>query len=237
MSVLAGHFSDHLKELRRRVLVSFVAIVLASLLAYVFSETLVAFCLRPLRQAYPDLVSLIYTNLTEAFVSYLKLSVLVGLLAAFPVLCYQFWMFVAPGMMGREKRLLLAIVFWGSALFAAGASFAYFAVLPEILGFLMNFAGERLQPLPKLGAYLTFVARTSLAFGLAFEIPFLMTVAGRTGLVGDGYFALHRKYYYLAILVLSFLLTVGDVFSAVLLAFPLFALYEAGLVAVKVFGR
>ncbi len=237
MNVLNGHFAEHLVELRRRVLVSFVAIGVFSATAYYFSEPIARFFMAPLFHAHPALAKLVYTNLTEAFISYLKVSLLVGVLVSFPVLLYEIWMFVAPGLHKHERRVARQVVFWATLLFAAGVAFAYFVVMPQALSFLLGFAGEGLEPLPKLDAYLTFVVRASLAFGLAFEIPFLMVVASRTGLVAGGYFVRQRKYFYLIILVLSFLLTVGDVFSTVLLAVPLFALYEAGLLVVRMFSR
>jgi len=235
MTVLAGHFSSHLAELRHRVLVSFLAIVAFTATAYAFSDHITRFFMAPLLKGHPALAKLVYTNLTEAFVSYLKISLLVGLMASFPVCCYQVWMFISPGLHRHERQMARHVVFWGTTLFTGGVVFAYFVVLPEVLSFLLSFASDRLTPLPKLDSYLTFVARTSLAFGLSFEIPFLMVMAAKTGIVARGYFAKRRKYFYLAIVVLSFLLTVGDVVSTALLALPLFGLYEAGILISRPF--
>ena len=113
--------------------------------------------------------------------------------------------------------------------------FAFFVVLPEALSFFLHFSSENLIPLPKFGGYLTFVARTCFAFGLAFEIPFLMVMASKSGLVSSRYFSRKRKYFYGVIVVLAFLLTAGDIFSAALLAFPLIFLYEAGVAVIRVF--
>ncbi len=237
MTALTGYFGSHLEEMRRRVLISFVAIFVATVVAYVFSDNIARFFMAPLTKAQPDLAKLVYTNLTEAFVSYLKVSLLVGLAASFPILCLQLWLFIAPGLHKHEKRFAIQVVFWGTALFGGGVAFAYFVVMPEILSFLLSFVDDQLTPLPKLDSYLTFVARTSLTFGLAFEIPFLMVMAAKAGLVGQTYFKAKRKYYYIAIVVLSFLLTVGDILSAVLLALPLFCLYEAGIFFSKLFGK
>ncbi len=235
MTVLAGHFSGHLRELRNRVLVSFLAILVATLIAYAFSEQLVRFLMVPLIQGHPNLAKLVYTNLTEAFVSYLKISLLAGLMVGFPVCCYELWMFIAPGLHQHERRMARTVVFWATALFAGGVVFAYLVVLPRTLAFLLSFAGEQLEPLLRLDAYLTFVARTSLAFGLAFEVPFLMVMSAKAGIVSKGYFSRQRKYFYLAILVLAFLLTAGDMLSAGLLAVPLFGLYEAGILISRPF--
>lgn len=236
-TVLSGYFSSHLQELRRRLLVSALAVMATSALAYFFADQLVRFFVSPLFNAHPGMGKLVYTNLTEAFVSYLKISLLVGIMGGFPIICYEFWMFITPGLHAHEKRGACRVVLWATGLFAGGIVFAYFVVLPEILGFLLGFANENLEAYPRLGNYLTFVARTALAFGLAFEIPFLMVMAARFGLVPKKYFSRKRKYFYLAILGLSFLLAVGDFLSTAFLALPLFGLYEAGVLLSGIFGK
>ena len=230
------HFRPHHEELRKRLIRSFLAITICTVVAYVFIDQIAGLCTRPLFLVAPDLKTLVYTKLTEAFISYIKLALLVGILASFPYLLYQVWMFVAPGLLDHEKRIARRIVFWATGLFAAGGLFAFFIVLPKTLAFFMSYAGTNLEPMPKLGLYLTFVARMVLAFAIAFEIPFLMVMASATGLVKQGHFAAKRKYFYIAIVVLSFLLTAGDVTATVLLSFPLFGLYEAGIIAGKVFS-
>ncbi|MDH5298058.1 MAG: twin-arginine translocase subunit TatC [Desulfobulbaceae bacterium] len=237
MSVLSAHFIEHLRELRQRLMVASVAVVLCTVVAYAFSEPIARFFMAPLFTAHPALAKLVYTNLTEAFVTYLKLALLVGLICSFPVVCYQLWRFVAPGLHKSEKWLAAKVVFWGSGLFAFGVLFSYFAVLPRMLVFLMNFAGPDLKAMPKIDAYVTFVARLALSFGLAFEIPFLMVAAAKAGVVSRRYFVEKRKYAYLGILILSFLLTVGDPFATVLLTLPLMVLYEAGILVMRIFLR
>ena len=178
-----------------------------------------------------------YTKLTEAFITYIKLSILVGIIVSFPVLIYQAWMFVAPGLLDHERRLARIIVFWATFLFIGGALFSFFIVLPEMLSFFMSYAGDNLEPMPKLGLYLTFVARMILAFGIAFEIPFLMFMTTRGGLVPKDYFRKNRMYFYIAIVVLAFLLTAGELTATVLLAFPLFGLYETGILSSRVLPK
>jgi len=236
MSSLLGHFSGHFEELRRRVLISFLAVLAAALVAYAFAEQIVRFLMVPMIKGHPQMARLVYTHLTEAFVAYLKVSLLVGLMAALPVCCYQLWMFISPGLLRHEKRLARQVVFWGTALFAGGVFFAWLVVLPELLTFLLGFATERLTPLPRLDAYLTFVARTILTFGLAFEIPFLMVMATRAGLVAKGYFARQRLYFSIAMAVLAFFLTMGDPVATLLLTVPLLLLYEAGILISRLFA-
>ena len=140
--------SGHLAELRQRLIVSFGAILLFSALSYFFAEPIARFFMKPLFSSQPELIKLIYTNLTEAFITYLKLSLLVGIIFSIPVLLYEIWMFVAPGLQANEKRTVLVIVFWATLLFSSGACFAFFIVLPRVLTFFMGFATPQLTPLP-----------------------------------------------------------------------------------------
>ena len=230
------HFRPHQDELRRRLVRCCLALTLTSSVAYAFKDRIAALCMQPLYLAYPKLGKLVYTNLPEAFLSYIKLSLLVGLLTAFPFVLYQIWMFVSPGLLEKEKALARRIVLWASLLFTAGAGFAFAIVLPRMLHYFLSYAGPNLQPMLKLGLYLTFTARMLLAFGIAFQIPFLMVMAMRAGLIGRDHFTRKRLYFYLAIVVLSFLLASGELTATVLLSLPLFALYEAGILAGRVFG-
>lgn len=236
MTPVAEYFTLHLRELRQRLLVSLLAVCGASLIAYLFAEQLTAFFMAPLFHAQPALRTLVYTNLTEAFVSYLHVALLVGVLASFPVCCYQGWMFVSPGLHPHERRLATRVVCWAGLLFVAGVAFGYFIILPAALSFFMSSAGEMLEPLPKLDYYLAFVARLSLAFGLAFEIPFLLVAAVKVELASERYFVAKRWAYYLGILMLAFLLAGGDLVAAGMAAAPLFALYEAGLLFIRFSG-
>jgi len=226
-------FRPHHLELRRRIVRIFLAVIACSCIAYIFSETIAAFLITPLYEATPLMKKLVYTNLPEAFIAYIKLSLLVGVAASFPIILYQSWSFIAPGLKKNEKRLAATVVFWGTLLFLLGAFFALFGVLPRMLVYFMSYASESLEPLPRLGKYLTFVIRTVLAFGLAFQIPFLMVMTGRAGLVTPHYFRTKRIYFYGAIIVLAFLLSAGDLMATVLLTIPLMLLYESGIVLMR----
>jgi len=230
-------FRPHHEELRQRLIRVFLVLVVSSAVAYGFSENIARFFMIPLFDASPYLEHLVYTNLPEAFLSYLKLSLLIGLLVSFPYTLYQIWMFIAPGLRGNEKSFAITVVFWATLLFGAGASFALFGVMPRMLHYFMSYGGENLEPLPKFGKYLTFVARTVLAFGLSFEIPFLMVMAGKANFVKAAYFRSKRPYFYGAIIFLAFLLTAGDFMATGLLAVPLFFLYEAGIFLTALFGK
>lgn len=230
-------FRPHHDELRKRMVRCFIALILCSIVAYYFSEQIAQFFIKPLFDASPLVYRLVYTNLPEAFVAYLKLAVLIGLMASFPYLLYQAWCFVAPGLHDHEKRLVGTVVFWSSLLFIGGGTFALFSVLPRLLIYFMSYAHPGLEPLPKLGLYLTFVARLIIAFGLAFQIPFLMVMTGKAGIVEAGYFRKKRLYFYAAIVLVAFLLSAGDLMATILLCFPLFGLYEAGIILTSIFGK
>ncbi len=234
MIAILEQFAPHHEELRKRLVWSFTVVFVFTVIAYLFIEPIAAICMRPLFYAYPELTNLIYTNLTEAFISYIKLAILVGIMVGFPFLLYQTWMFISPALRVHEKRIVIRIVLWSTLLFAGGALFAFFIALPRMLVFFMSYAGDNLQPMPKLGLYLTFVARMVLAFAIAFQIPFLMVMTVRSGLLSKNHFSKQRKYFYGAIVFLSFLLTAGEPTATVLLSIPMFALYEAGIIAGKV---
>jgi sec-independent protein translocase protein TatC len=230
-------FRPHHLEMRKRIIRIFLSIIAATAGAYVFAERIAAFFIAPLLKASPFIHKLVYTNLPEAFVSYLKLSLLVGILVSFPVILYQIWIFISPGLRSNEKKLAIIVVFWASLLFTGGGTFAFFVVVPRMLLYFMSYAGPNLEPLPQFGTYLTFIARTILAFGIAFQIPFLMVMAGRAGFVQALYFRRKRLYFYGVIVVLAFLLTAGEFIATGLLSLPLFALYEAGMFLTSLLGK
>lgn len=230
-------FRPHHDELRKRLVKVFISITLCTIVAYFFSEQIALFFIKPLFDASPLVYRMVYTNLPEAFLAYIKLALLVGIIASFPVLLYQVWSFIAPGLHDHEKKLAVTVVFWSSILFLSGAAFALYSVLPKMLTYFMSYANPGLEPLPKLGLYLTFVARTVMAFGLSFQIPFLMVMSGRAGIVKAQYFRDKRLYFYGAIVMLAFLLSAGDLMATGLLTFPLFALYEAGIFLTALFSR
>lgn len=230
-------FRPHHLELRKRLIVVFLTIIVSTAVAYIFAEQIAGLFISPLFAASPLVYKLVYTNLPEAFLAYIKLAFLVGIIVSMPVALYQLWVFISPGLRKDEKRLAVTIVFWATFLFSAGACFAFFVVLPKMLVYFMSYASEGLEPLPKLSLYLTFVARTILAFGISFQIPFLMVMAGKANFVQAAYFRRKRIYFYMAIVVLSFLLTAGDFMATALMAFPLFLLYEAGIFLSAIFNR
>ena len=230
-------FTSHLEELRRRLIICFIAVAVGFVASYGFKEQLFEILAHPLKLAMAKGDTLIYTNLPEAFFTYLKVAFLTGIGLASPVLIYQFWMFVAPGLYEKEKRLLLPIVFLSTLFFVGGALFGYFIVFPYGFQFFLGFATETIRPMPSMKEYMGFAAKLLLAFGLVFELPLVITFMARLGLVTVPFLKRNRKYAILLFFVGSAILTPPDVVTQIMMALPLMLLYEISIIGAKIFGR
>ncbi|MFQ6007592.1 MAG: twin-arginine translocase subunit TatC [Candidatus Zixiibacteriota bacterium] len=226
-------FLDHLEELRRRLLKSIVAVVVMALVAFYFSEELMSFLVTPLGD-----IKLHVTEVTGSFYAYLKVSLVAGVVAASPIVFYQLWAFIAPGLYQHEKARVLPLVLVSTILFLIGASFCYLVVLPFSLKFLIGFSGDLLSPIITVGSYLTFAGILMLAFGVGFEMPVVAYFLGRVGLISSRFLAKGRRYAIVLILIIAAVLTpTPDVATQLMLAGPLYLLYEVSIILVKVTGR
>ena len=230
-------FTAHLEELRNRLIVSFVAVGIGFVLSYGFKEQIFKILTRPLISVLGEGDKLIFTGLPEAFFTYLKVSLLSGIMLAAPVVIYEFWMFVAPGLYKKERRLLFPAVFLSSVFFVGGALFGYFIVFPFGFKFLLGFASETIRPMPSMKEYLGFSAKLLLAFGLVFELPLVITLLAKLGLVTVDFLKKNRKYAILFFFIGSALLTPPDVVTQVMMAFPLMVLYEISIIGARIFGK
>ncbi len=235
-------FTAHLEELRRRLIVCFVAIGIGFVISYFFSKQLFAILIKPLLAAMPDdkeviHPGLIYTGPAEAFFTYLKTAFLAGLVLAVPVIMYQLWMFIAPGLYDREKRLVVPIVLLSSFFFVGGVLFGYFVVFPYGFRFFLGFASEHISPLLAMREYLSFSTKLLLAFGIAFELPLFLTCLAKLGIVSVQFLRTKRKYAILLIFIFAAILTPPDAISQIMMAVPLMALYEIGILGAKMFGK
>jgi sec-independent protein translocase protein TatC len=230
-------FTAHLEELRKRLITCFIAVAAGFAISYGFKEMLFQVLTRPLIAVMKQGETLIYTGLPEAFFTFLKVAFLSGLILASPVIIYQFWMFVAPGLYDREKRLLIPIVALSSIFFVGGALFGYFIVFPLGFQFFLGFATETIRPMPSMKEYLGFAAKLLLAFGLVFELPLVLTFLARLGIVSVEFLKKNRKYAILLFFVGSAVLTPPDVVTQVMMAVPLMVLYEVSIVGARIFGR
>ncbi len=230
-------FTGHLEELRKRLVACFIAIGIGFVISYGFKEKLFDILSHPLISAMGADDKLIFTGLPEAFFTYLKVALLSGLMLAAPVILYQFWVFVAPGLYQKERRLLVPIVFLSSVFFVGGALFGYFIVFPFGFKFFLGFASETIQPLPSMKEYLSFSAKLLLAFGLVFELPLIITFLAKLGLVSVDFLKKNRKYALILFFAGSAILTPPDVVTQIMMAVPLMLLYEISIIGARVFGK
>lgn len=230
-------FTAHLEELRSRLIYCFVAVFIGFAISYFFKEKLFDILVAPLVKVMGQGDTLIYTGLPEAFFTFLKVSFLAGLLIASPVIIYQFWMFVAPGLYTKEKKLLLPIIFLSSFFFIGGSLFGYFIVFPYGFQFFLGFATETIRPLPSMKEYLSFSSKLLLAFGLVFELPLVITFLAKLGIVSVEFLKKNRKYALLLFFIGAAIITPPDVVTQIMMAIPLMILYEISIIGARIFGR
>jgi len=230
-------FTGHLEELRKRLVICFIAIGIGFIISYGFKEKIFHYLTIPLISAMQADDKLIFTGLPEAFFTYLKVSLLSGLMLSAPVILYQFWMFVAPGLYDKERKLLIPIVLLSSFFFVGGALFGYFVVFPFGFKFFLGFATETIKPLPSMREYLSFSSKLLLAFGLVFELPLIITFLARLGIVTVEFLKKNRKYAILLFFVVAAILTPPDVVTQIMMAFPRMALYKISILGARFFGK
>jgi sec-independent protein translocase protein TatC len=230
-------FTSHLEELRKRIVICLIAVAAGFLLSYSFAEDIFALLVEPLKEQLPAESWLIFTGLAEAFVVYLKLSLYAGLIIASPVVFWEIWCFVAPGLYDHEKKYVFPFVISASILFFAGVAFCYLIVFPFAFKFFMSYSTDTLKPLPAMKEYLSFAFQTLLAFGIIFELPVFILFLAKLGLVTDRMLRKQRKFAIVIIFIVAAILTPPDVFSQCLMAAPLIVLYEISIVVARVFGR
>lgn len=232
-------FTQHLEELRKRLIISFIAVAVGFLISYFFKERIFEWLMKPLLQVLPqgDSHKLIYTAPHEAFVTYLKVSFIAGVGLASPVIIFEIWRFIAPGLYHNERRYVLPIVFFSTIFFVGGALFGYFIVFPFGFKFFVSFANDFITPMISTREFTSFATRLLLAFGLVFEMPVFAFFLARLGLLSARFMKKQRKYAILLIFVGAAVLTPPDVVSQMLMAFPLLLLYEISVWIVAIFGR
>jgi sec-independent protein translocase protein TatC len=230
-------FFSHLKELRDRLLVCIVAVAIAFIFTYYFKERLFDFLMQPFIKVMPAQSSFIFTGITEAFLTYFKISVVAALFVAAPVILYEFWMFVAPGLYEKEKKYVYPFIFFGSLFFLCGALFCYFVVMPNMYRFFVSYAREFVTPMPDLKNYMGLTLKLLIIFGFIFELPLVAFYLAKAGIIKAKMLAKKRRYAILAVFIISAAITPPDVVSMILVALPLWGLYELGILIAKVFGK
>ncbi|EQB63868.1 MAG: hypothetical protein RBG1_1C00001G1447 [candidate division Zixibacteria bacterium RBG-1] len=224
-------FLAHLEELRWRIIKSLISILLFSVIAYLFSEKILDFLTKSVDNIY-------FTAPTEAFAVRIKISLIAGLILSFPVVFYQLWQFVVPGLMDKEAKMVIPAVIFATFFFVGGAVFCFYLVLPVGIKFLLSFQTDKLKPWLSVKDYISFVSWMILAFGLVFQLPIVSYFMGKVGIITHKTLSKGRKYAIVIILILAAALTPSpDVFSQLMLAAPLYFLYEVSIILVRVTNK
>ncbi|GAA3571512.1 MULTISPECIES: twin-arginine translocase subunit TatC [Marinobacter] len=220
---------EHLLELRNRLLKMVLAVALCFAVIYPWANELYLFMAGPLLELLPVGQTMIATDITSTFFAPLKLALVLAVFAAIPVILYQIWSFIAPGLYAHEKRLAFPLLATSVALFYLGAAFAYFVVFPLVFSFFTAIGPEGIVELPDIASYLSFVLKMFFAFGVAFEIPIATILLILTGITTPRELAAKRPYVVVACFIIGMLLTPPDIISQTLLAVPMWLLFELGI--------
>jgi len=230
-------FLEHLEELRQRLVRSLLSLVVTFAICWGFAEQIFHFITEPLRRAHPD-IRLIYTAPTEAFMLYMKMSFFAGIFLAAPYILYQVWAFIAPGLYPHERHYAGPFIIFGSVFFIAGGLFGHYILFPMTFDFLGQYGGQDMNFLPKISEYFGFYSWFLLGLGVVFQLPVLIFVLARIGIVTAGFLLRQFKYAFLASFVVSAVITPsGDVVTQTALAAPILGLYVIGILVAWLFGK
>ncbi|GMN13138.1 twin-arginine translocase subunit TatC [Altererythrobacter sp. MTPC7] len=230
---------DHLIELRTRLVRAVAALAVAFAVCFYFADQILAFLAKPLTDAFPaGEGKLIYTKLYEVFFVELRVSLFAAFCVSFPIIANQLWAFIAPGLYAKEKRAFLPFLFATPVLFGAGASLAYFVVMPTAFRWFLGFEGTAggldIEALPAAGDYLSLVMQFILAFGISFLLPVLLLLLNRAGIVSRQQLAGVRRYVIVGVVAVAAIVTPPDPGSQLILALPLYILFEGSLLLMRI---
>ena len=220
---------SHLYELKRRFKIAVIAYVLGVFVLMNFSGAIFEFIAMPLRAALPPDTPLVFLNAPDVFFTYLKIALVLSIFATAPITFYQAWAFIAPGLYQHEKKAFLGFFVTSLGLLFAGGAFAFYAVFPIIFQFFLGFSTDTIQAMPAIKEYLSLVLKLLFAFGLSFQVPIVVIVLVKIGLVEVEDLIAKRRYVIVWAFIISAILTPPDIISQTLLAVPMYALFEAGI--------
>jgi len=226
--------TEHLVDLRKRLTNSLIALGIGFGVCYYYKDWIFDIVTRPLTQVLPKNSYLIYTGLTEAFFTYMKVAFFASLIITSPFILYQIWKFIAPGLLPKERKYVVPFVISSSLLFITGVLFGYFVALPPAFKFFVSFNNQYLQAMLSFKDYLSLFVTFLLGFGVSFELPIFMFFLAKLGIVNAKMLSKQRRYAILVIFVVAAILTPSpDALSQVLMAIPLMFLYEVSIFVVK----
>ena len=237
MSEIQETFISHLVELRDRILRAALAIVLVFLCLAPWAANVYDLLAQPMIATLPPGTKMIATGVITPFMVPIKITLLAAFVIALPVVLYQAWAFVAPGLYAHEKKFALPIVFGSTLLFLAGIAFCYFFVFNTVFKFISEFAPQSITPAPDIEQYLSFVMTMFLAFGITFEVPVAVILLVRFGVIGIDKLKEARPYVVVGAFVIAAVVTPPDVLSQFMLAVPMCLLFELGLFLARFVGK
>ena len=233
-------FATYLQEIRKRLILSFIAVGAGFLICYGFSDSIFEILTAPLINNFQNIhveSTLIFRTVAEAFFTYMKVGFVAGLMLASPFILYQIWGLVVSRLDQDKRRYVLLFVLAGSLFFALGILFGYFVALPFGCRFLLRYASDTIRPMPDMNEYLSFSVKFLLTFGLVFEFPILLLILARISVINAKMLAQKRRYAILLIFIFAFIISPPDLISQVLMALPLMGLYEVSILLCKIFAK
>ena len=246
------NFWSHLEELRKRLVNIVIAIGAGFVICFNYSEEILGLLLLPLNStmgfswSFPFVgftpnkttQDLYFTSLIEPIMSHLKIGFIAGIMLVIPVILYQVWKFIAPGLLMRERKYIGQFVLFATLFFFIGVLFCFFLLLPFAVQFLVTYKTEHLKPIIKLAEYIDFTLKFMLASGAVFELPLIMILLGRMGIINPASLSKFRKYAFLIAFIIGGIVTpTPDVFNMTIMSLPIYFLYELGILGVRILGR
>ncbi|MCT7534064.1 twin-arginine translocase subunit TatC [Aliarcobacter cryaerophilus] len=226
----------HIADLRKRLVISSITVVIMFFACFSFYEPILEWMMAPVKHALPAGTSMIAVEIQETFFTAMKVAFFGGFIISLPVIFWQLWLFLAPGLYDHEKKLVVPFVFFATLMFLLGASFAYYIVVPVGFDFLITFGNSVVSVLPSIGKYVGFFTKLLIGFGIAFELPVITFFLAKIGLVNDQMLKDFFRYAVVLIFIVAAVLTPPDVISQVLMAAPLLILYGVSIYIAKVFN-
>lgn len=226
----------HIADLRKRLTISSITVIVMFFVCFAFYEPILEWMMLPVKDALPTGSNMVAVEIQETFFTAMKVAFFAGFIVSLPVIFWQMWLFLAPGLYDHEKKLVIPFVFFATLMFLIGGAFAYYIVIPVGFDFLVAFGSKVVTVLPSIGKYVGFFTKLMIGFGIAFELPVITFFLAKIGLVDDKMLKNFFKYAVVLIFILAAVLTPPDVISQVLMAAPLILLYGVSIYIAKVFN-